>query len=284
MIRAGVTVGLFAEDNGRFSLTVLGAELKDDQAEGSVREYAMGVTGPAQWLPYGRLYDVVVSGQRQDTVALGTDIWSYFRGHPEEGAAFAQAMGSISADASAAVLCCWDATPFRRIVDVGGSHGMMLAGLLEAAPQATGVLFDRPEVAERAESWLAGRDLDARVTVVGGDFFDAVPPGGDLYLLKLILHDWDDQQVLRILRNVHRAAQPGSTLAVIEGPLPSRPGPSFMHLVNLLMLALVNGRERTIEEYAGLLDQAGYRLDRTIPVTRSGWHPYPWTVIEAIRQ
>ncbi len=110
-----------------------------------------------------------------------------------------------------------------------------------------------------------------------------MPPGGDLYLLKSVLHDWDDQQAVQILRNIHRAAQPGTTLAIIEGPLPSQPAPSYMHLMNLLMLVELNGRERPIEDYASLLSQAGYRLERTIPTTGAGWG-YPWTILEAVRQ
>lgn len=146
------------------------------------------------------------------------------------------------------------------------------------------MLFDRPEVAERARARLLDRGLADRVEIAGGDFLERVPPGGDLYLLKQVLHDWDDERALRILRNVHRAAEPGTTLAIIEGPLPSQPGPSFMHVLNLLMLVEMNGRERTIEEYAGLLGQAGYRLERTVPAPGTGGIAYPWTVLEATRQ
>ncbi len=284
LLRAAATVGLVTEDEGgRFSLTPLGAELTGDRAAGSLRDVAIALTAPGHWLPWGRLAEAVISGKPQDTAALGTDVWAYYAAHPEEGASFARAMSSISAEASAAVLAHWDATRFRRIVDAGGSQGRLLAGLLEAAPSATGVLFDRPEVADGARASLAARGLAGRVDVIGGDFLDRVPPGGDLYVLKSVLHDWDDQRALQILRNIHRAAQPGTTLAIIEGPLPSSPSPSWMHLMNLVMLVELNGRERTIEDYARLLGQAGYRLDRVTPTTESGWG-YPWTVIEAVRQ
>ena len=283
LLRAGTTVGLFAEDNaGRFSLTPLGAELADDPAAGSLRDYAIAQTAPSLWLPWGRLFDAVASGDRQDTAALGMEVWAYFAAHPEEGAHFARAMGSVSAEASAAVLRCWDATRFRRIVDVGGSEGMLLAGLLDAAPSATGVLFDRPEVVQGARAWLAARGLAGRVDIVAGDFFEEVPPGGDLYVLKSVLHDWDDQQAVQILRRIHQAAQPGATLAIIEGLLPSQPSPSYLHLLNLFMFLELNGRERAIEDYASLLEKAGYRLDRAIPTAGTGWG-YPWTVVEAVR-
>jgi SAM-dependent methyltransferase len=224
LLRAGATIGLFAETvRDRFSVIPLGAELTSGQASGSLRDIAIALTAPGHWLPWGLLPEAVACGQPQDTAALGTDVWAYYAAHPEEGAHFARAMGSISAEASAAVLACWDATRFRRIVDVGGSQGILLAGLLDAAPSATGVLFDRPEVADGARTSLAR--LAGRVDVIGGDFLDEVPPGGDLYVLKSVLHDWDDQRALQILRNVHRAARPRHHPGRHRGPaaLAARP-------------------------------------------------------------
>ena len=108
-----------------------------------------------------------------------------------------------------------------------------------------------------------------------------MPAGGDLYLLKSILHDWNDEHALQILRNIHRASAPGARLAVIEVPLPSQPAPSPAHLTNLLMLLVHGGRERTLEDYANLLAQAGFLLEQTIPAPCP---PFPWTVIEAIHR
>lgn len=284
LLRAGTTVGLFAEtDTGRFRLTPLGAQLRHDEAAGSLRDRAIALTAPAHWLPWGRLFDAIVSGESPANAALGMDMWAYYARHPEEGAHFARTMSDISAEASRALLCCWDVAGFRRIVDVGGSRGVLLTGLLDAEPEATGVLFDRPEVVEGARTSLAASGHADRVDIVGGDFFEQVPPGGDLYVLKSVLHDWDDERALQIVGNIHRVAQPGSTVAVIERLLPSRPGPANMHLQNLLMLVELKGRERTIEEYASLLGRAGFRLQRTIPATGSGLRS-PWTVMEAIRQ
>jgi hypothetical protein len=141
---------------------------------GSLRDVAITLTAPGHWLPWGRLPEAVVGGQPQDTAAPGTDVWTYYTAHPEEAAHFARAMSSISAEASTAVLRCWDATRFRRILDVGGSQGILLAGLLDAAPSATGVLFDRPEVVHGARASLAR--LADRVDVIGGDFLEEVPP------------------------------------------------------------------------------------------------------------
>jgi predicted O-methyltransferase YrrM len=190
-------------------------------------------------------------------------------------------MGSISAEVSEAVVRHYDVSRNRRIVDVGGSEGVLLSALLTAAPAATGVLFDLPEVIAGARDSLTAGDHGERIELVGGDFFDEVPAGGELYVLKSVLHDWEDEQALRILQNVHRASAPGGSLAVIEALLPSEPAPSFTHLMNLLMLTVAGGRERTLEDYQALFDQAGYRLKGAIPAPSS---TAPWSVIEAIRQ
>jgi len=280
LLRACATVGLFTEvERGRFALTPVGACLRSDGH--SLRDAAIGLTGPAHWQPWARLVDAVLTGRPVARDALGMDIREYARTHPDEGARFARAMSDLSTAVSAQVAACYDASGFERIVDVGGSQGALLAGLLEAAPRATGVLFDVPEVIAGAGAAIAARGLADRVKLVGGDFFEATPPGGDLYLLKSILHDWPDEDAARILESCYRAARPGSTLLVVEGLLPSGPAPSSIHLMDLAMLVAVDGRERTREEYEELLEGAGYQLERVIPIPASY---YPWNLIEARRR
>lgn len=281
LLRAAATVGLFIELEGdRFELTALGRELRIGNAAGSLGDFAIALTAPGRWLPFGRLFDAVMSGQPQARQALGTDPWDYFASHGDERWHFARAMGSISVEASTAIARQYDVTRFRRIVDVGGSQGALLAGLLAAEPAATGVLFDLPEVVGGARDALAASGQADRVELVGGDFFKQVPSGGDLYLLKSILHDWDDDRALQILRNIRRAMVPGATLAVIEGLRPAQPGPSPVHLANLMMLVAHGGRERTLEDYERLLAEGGFRLERAIPAPSP---PFPWTVLEAVR-
>jgi len=281
LLRAGATVGLFTElEDGRFELTALGAQLSNGDAAGSLGDLAIAFTAPGHWLPYGRLLDVVRTGQPKARQALGSEPWSYYASHPEERWHFARAMGSVSAKASEAVVRHYDVARCRRIVDVGGSQGMLLAGLLATAPSATGVLFDLPEVVDGARDALLASGQADRVELVGGDFFERVPAGGDLYLLKSVLHDWDDERALQILRNVHRATARGARVAVIEGLLPSHPAPSYVHLGNLLMLVQLGGRERTLEHYTDLLVEAGFVLERTVPAPCP---PFPWTVLEAVR-
>ena len=282
LLRAAVTVGLFAEvDGGRFELTPLGEQLLDGDPSDSLRDRAIALTSPGHWLPYGRLLEAVVSGETQMHEALGMDVWAYYASHEEERRHFARTMTSFSAEASKAVVGAYDVTRFRRIVDVGGSQGALLTALLDAAPLAHGVLFDLPEVIEGGKATLGAGGQADRIEFVGGDFFEHVPSGGDLYVMKSILHDWDDERALQILANVHRASLPGSSLAVIECPLPSSPGPSHVHLANLLMLVQLGGRERTLAEYEDLFAQAGYVLQRTISAATS---TYPWTVLEAVRR
>ena len=199
--------------------TPLGAQLTNREAAGSLGDLAIALSAPGRWLPYGRLFDAVVTGQTQARQARGTDPRAHYASHPEERWHFARAMG-ISAEASAAVARHDDVAPFRRIVDVGGSQDVLLAGLLPAAPSATAVRFDLPKVVNGAREVLAASGPADRVELVGGDFFEQVPAGCDPYLLKSILHDWHDECALQILRNIHRAPAPGARLAVIEAPLP----------------------------------------------------------------
>jgi hypothetical protein len=283
LLRAAATVELVAEvAPDRFVLTPLGACLATDAQPASLREFAIALAAPGQWLPYGHLFDAVMTGRPITTTALGMEIWDYYQKNPEECAVFAGAMGNLSASVSAEVAGRYDAAGFARIVDVGGSQGVLLAGFLRAAPQATGVLFDRPEVIAKARPLIAAQGLAGRVELVGGDFFTEVPPGGDLYVLKSVLHDWNDADALRILTNCHRAARPGSTLLLVESVLPTEPGPSVIHLINLLMLLQVGGRERTREEHQALLEAAGYRLEGIVLSSPNGYHP--WSLLEARRR
>ena len=282
LLRAAATAGLVTEDEpDRFALTSLGALLATDAQPASLRDIAIGAADPGLWLPCGRLFDTVMNGHPSAKAALGKELWEYCRDHPEEDAIFARAMGGLSASILSEVVACYDLTRFHRIVDIGGSQGVLLAGLLEAAPQATGVLFDRPEVIATAHPVLAARGLADRVELIGGDFFTEVPPDGDLYVLKSVLHDWDDSHVSQILANCHRAARPGSTLLLIEGLLPSASEPSTLHRHNLILLVYVGGRDRTREQYQALLEAAGYRLEQTIS-PQAGIHP-AWSLLEAHR-
>lgn len=266
LLRAATTAGLIAEcEPDRFTLTRVGACLATNAQPVSLRDFAMMLSDPGVWLPAGRLFDAVMTGRSTAAAELGMGIWDYYQANSEEDATFGRAMEGMSANVSAEVAACCDVTRFSRIVDIGGNHGALLVDLLKAAPQATGVLFDRPEVIAEARPVITACGLAERVELVGGDFLTKVTPGGDLYVLKSVLHNWDDAHALRILANCQRAARPGSTLLVVESVVPTEPEPSPLHLFNLLMLVQVGGRERTREQHQTLLETAGYRLERVVP-------------------
>lgn len=247
-----------------FALTPLGEWLRSDRR--SLRNLAVAMADPGHWRSIERLCESVRSGRPAAPSVLGASLWDYFRDNPEEGASFAGAMSNVSEVVAEEVVRQLDVSPFRRIVDIGGSEGVLLASLLQANPAAQGVLFDLPEVLEGARAAVEARGLAGRVELHAGSFFEEVPAGGDLYLLKHILHDWDDEGAERILRVCHRAAPPGSTFVVVERVL--GPGSSPVdYVADLLMLVMFGGKERSEAEYEALLERTGYHLERVVPLS-----------------
>jgi hypothetical protein len=258
LMRAATAAGLFIEtEPGTFANTPVGECLRTD-VPGTVRDFLIAETAPGHWLPWGRLYDAVKSGRAIASEALGVEVWDYYKQNPEEGLAFARGMGNLSALVAMDVGRLYDPSPYRRIVDVGGSQGVLLRALLEKAPAARGVLFDLPEI-------VANAPAHERVEIVAGSFFEHVPEGGDLYLLKSILHDWPDDRCEEILSNVHRAAAPRATLLVVETILPPAPQPSPVAFMDMNMFVMLDGRERTADEYGAMLRRRGFETRRVIP-------------------
>lgn len=277
LLRTAVGFGLLAERHpASFALLPLGALLRSD-APGSLRDYIIAMAAPSFWLPWGQIDRAIRSGKEVFTDVFGMNVWDYYAHHPHEGRAFAHAMSNISAMVADAVVAQYDVSSYQKIVDVGGSHGTLVAALLRANPAAKGVLFDRPNVIAEARHAIHGLGLNERVELVAGDFFAEVPAGADLYLLKWILHDWDDAQSLVILKNIHRVAASPSKLLIVERLLPSAPEPSPVHLMDLHMLVLAGGCERSRTEFETLLASAGYRLERIMPL------PHLLNLIEAVR-
>jgi ubiquinone/menaquinone biosynthesis C-methylase UbiE len=277
LLRTGVGFGLLEERHpSSFALLPLGALLRSD-APGSLRDYIIAMAAPSFWLPWGQLERAIQHGKESFTDVFGMNVWDYYAQHPQEGRHFANAMSNISAMVADEVVAQYDVSTCRKIVDIGGSHGTLLAALLRANPAAKGVLFDRPNVIAEARHVIHSLGLNEHVELVEGDFFEEVPAGADLYLLKWILHDWDDAQSLAILRNIHRVAASESKLLIVERLLPSAPEPSPVHLMDLNMLVLAGGRERSREEFETLLSSAGYRLERIMPL------PHFLNLIEAVR-
>ncbi len=272
LLRACAALGLFAESPGRrFALTPIGACLRSAGA-GSLRDLLIAEAAPGHWLPWGQLYDAVKSGKSLSAEILGMPVWEYYAKNHEEGASFARGMGNLSAIVSQDVTRVFNASHFERIVDVGGSQGVLLSSLLAHNNKARGVLFDRADVIEEAR-----RNVDqTRIELVAGDFFEEVPANGDLYLLKSILHDWPDEKCATILNRVHRAARPGATLLVVEMLLPDTPQPSPAAFMDLNMLVMLNGRERTANEMTAMLKAERFDVTKMIPMGT-------FTLTEAVR-
>jgi hypothetical protein len=280
VLAAANVFGLVASDEeGRYTLTATGDLLRSD-ATGSARNLAAGFLSPPLWACFGKLGEIVRTGQPPDPGAPG-GIYDYFGNHPEEARWFARAMGRVTSILTAELA----AARFRplasgRIVDVGGSSGTLLAYLLQATPGSTGVLFDRAEALAEAPAFLASMGVADRAELVPGDFMREVPAGGDLYVLCQVLHNWDDELGRALVGNCHRAARPGSSLLVIDYVLPDGPEPSLAHLMDLIMLMVVGGRERTRPEHEALMASAGYTLARDTPLEGV----LPWHALEFQRE
>jgi hypothetical protein len=231
------------EPQETFGLTALGEALG-----GPVGSWAAFIGLGSHWRAWGALLHSVRTGESAFRAVHGVDVWEYRAQHPEEGAVFDAAMTGLSRRVNAAVAAAHDFGRYGVIVDIGGGHGALLAGILAHHPGPRGVLFDQPAV-------VAGADADG-IEIIGGSFFESVPEGGDAYLLKSVLHDWEDPEAIEILRTCRRAARAGTALLVIERQF-SLPAAKFS---DLNMLVGPGGRERTPEEYAALLAAAGYEL------------------------
>jgi predicted O-methyltransferase YrrM len=277
LLRAGVAVGLAAVDSGgRFTLTELGSRL--GAGAGSAADMAGFWLAPTRNALDG-LAEHVRSGRRVDPAAPG-GVWDYFGSHPADTVKFSRAMGYVTARLLAAMTAAGYRPPSaRRIVDVGGNRGTVLAWFLAAAPEAAGVLFDRPESLALAPGFLASAGVADRTELVPGNFLAEVPDG-DLHVLSHVLHNWDDENVRRIAANCARAARPGGTLVVAEFVLPPVPEPVVGHVMDVLMMVLVGGRERTLAEHRRLIEPAGYAFTREVPVGAPAGQPPPWRVLE----
>jgi hypothetical protein len=278
LLRAAATLGLVIETGpDELALTPLGETLRSGVPR-SLRDFVMAETAPGHWLPWGRLTDAVRTGGGMAKETLGMDPWDYYASNDEEGRCFARGMSNLSALASEDVARTYDPGEVQRIVDVGGSEGVLLRALLARVPAARGVLFDRADVIEGARHAVDDSGMAGRIDLVTGDFFTDMPAGCDLYLLKSILHDWPDDKCEAIVRRVHAAAAEGSRIVIVEMLLPDTPQPSPVTLMDMNMLVMLGGRERTAGEYRALLQRCGYEVSQVIPTGGM------FSVIEATRR
>jgi len=252
LLRALAALGVLHEEGSRFELTELGQHLRSDDPH-SIAGWAAFAGTPSIWAAWGALDHSIRTGDNAFTHVHGTDVWTYRASRPDESARFDRAMASHTARATEALLEAEDFARFSLIVDIGGGNGTLLARILERNPRARGILFDQPHV-------VAAVAPHERSEAIGGDFFEAVPVGGDAYVLKAIIHDWEDRESVAILRRVREAIAPDGRLFLLERLLG---GPNELpraKFSDLNMLVAPGGRERAIDEYAALFEQAGFRL------------------------
>lgn len=265
LLRALASVGVFAEDEqARFSNTPL-SECIRTTTPGSLRPFVVMQGEPESWLPWGRLLYSVTTGATAFEHVFGTPQFPYLAEHPEAARVFDEAMTSRSAVEIEDVLRSYDFSGSSSFVDIGGGQGALLRAILNAYPDVKGVLFELPHVIERACRSLSEHTGSQRCRLEAGDFFETIPGGFDVYLLKKIIHDWNDEQAIRILKNCRRAMAPHARLLLIELVVPTGNDPSFAKLLDLLMMIWPGGRERTVAEYRQILETADLRLMRTVP-------------------
>lgn len=277
VLRALAGLGIFREsEEGYFHLTPLAEPLRSD-VPGSLRSW--GIVGGEDWhlrMWGGLLYSLKTGLGAFPYVHDGMGAFEYFQHHPEKGAVFYEAMTNLTAQVSAAVLAAYDFSGFRRIVDVGCGNGTFSTAILNATPHLQSTLFDIPPVIEHARGGVQAEGLAARCDFAGGDFFEAVAPGGDAYVLKNIIHDWNDEKAITILKNCRQAMAENGKVLVVEMVVEPGNHPSPAKMFDITMMVAEGGQERTETEHRKLFEAAGLRLSRVVPT------PSPVSVIEAV--
>jgi hypothetical protein len=278
VMRALSSIGLFAENPSRtFSLTPLSEPLCKDSPD-SMRDMALWLSDPFHFEVYGELSHSLRTGETVPEKIYGLPCFDYLEQDKEVGDRFNNAMTGFSATVISAALEAYDFSCLsgKTLVDVAGGHGKVLTEILKKYPDVRGVLFDLEHVVKGATPRIQSESLSSRCSVAHGDFFQSVP-SGDAYIMKHIIHDWDDARALCILKNIHAAASPGSRLYLLEAVLAPGNEPHLAKFIDIEMLVLPGGCERTEKEYRDLLAQAGFQLNKVVK-TKS-----PLDLIEAAR-
>jgi SAM-dependent methyltransferase len=263
LLRAPTSLWIFVEDpEGRYRQTALSDLLRTDHPQ-SMRPFAMMLGAGFFWRPSGELDVTIRTGQPAFEHVYGAQFFKHLAEHPDDAAVFNAAMSSLPVYITA-IVDAYDFSKFERIVDIGGGHGALLFAILTSNPRVHGVLYDLPGVVTGASVPSTVAD---RLEIVAGDFFEAVPAGADAYLLKGIIHDWNDASAAAILNNCRRAIRPDGRLFIVDTVLISSSDPASA-LMDMLMMVLTRGRERTESEFRFLLREAGFSLVNVIPTAR----------------
>jgi ubiquinone/menaquinone biosynthesis C-methylase UbiE len=277
LLRALASAGVFQRDaEDRFSNSTVSEFLRSDHPE-SLRAAAHMIGDKEHWHAHENMLQSVKTGEIAFEYSFGMPVFPYFATHPEAAEVFDNAMSSFGFGIANAVSETYDFTGAETIADIGGGHGSLLSTVLNAAPQAKGILYDQPQVLAGADEVLRNLGTTDRVEKTEGNFFEEIPVKADVYLMKFIIHDWNDEQSEAILKNLAKSAPTGSKLLLIEAVVEEDDAPSMSKVMDLNMLVMTGGKERTAKEYAALFEKTGFRLTNVIPT------PSPMQIVEAAR-
>ncbi len=278
VLRALASVGIFAETKSRrFRLTPLAATLQTG-VPASMHAWALMINENWGWDSWKELLSGVKTGEVPFLKAHGIPIFEYFEKHPDDLQVFGESMTSLSRIENPTVAAAYKFSGLRTLVDVGGGHGSLLATILKANPKLKGVLYDQPSVIGRAEKdqHVTAKGIAERCRLESGNFFEAVPKGGDAYIMKYILHDWNDEACVKILANCRAAMNEKGKVLVVDNVIAPGNDPGWGKLLDIQML-IIGGRERTRKEFATMFTAAGLKLTRVVPTK------CPLSIIEGIR-
>jgi hypothetical protein len=268
LLRALASLGVIDElEPGRFALNEMGEQLRGGVPD-SVRNLALMFGSERVWRSWGELRHSILTGTPAFRHVFGVEAFEFLARDPKQAAVFNEAMAEITRQVAKDLVTAYDFASFSKIVDVGGGNGTLIATILDSAPKLRGILFDSSSGSAEASEQLRTRGVLERCEVIAGDFFHSVPKGGDAYILKNIIHDWDDERSATILKNCRNAISAGGKLLLVERVMPARIDASAGHqrwtMLDMHMLVMLGGRERTEEEFRSLLATVNFELKRTL--------------------
>ena len=260
LLRALESIGIFRQVSPEVFANTVTSDLLRKDVPGSMLAMVRNgcCVGEGSYEGWGRLLSSVQMGQTAFDQIYGYDYWEFLRRNPRQGATFNEMMRSVTAQVTPAVTAAYDWSRFAVIADIGGGIGSQLVDILAVHSSCRGILYDQPDVVSTAIP-------NDRMQCMGGNFFEKVPPGADAYFLRMVIHDWPDKEAVSILKNVRHAMKPDAYLILIENVIPETPEYAYGKWLDLHMMVLAGGRERTAREYRELYSQAGFRLEQIVP-------------------
>lgn len=276
ILRSLASIGVFTETSrARFAHTPVSRLLRSD-VDGSMRSMAIFMAEPWHYNVWGDMLHSAKTGGTAWKATYGEEVFDWFQKHPAESEIFNKAMTDMSSSVAPALVAAYDFSGINVLADIAGGHGFLLSQILKANPALKGILFDMDHVIAGSAEMLSKYGVEDRIEAVAGDFFREVP-AADAYIMKHIIHDWDDERSVSIMKNIHTAMNGDGKLLLLEMVVPEGNEPHPSKILDLAMLALPGGLERTEAEYADLFEAAGFRLNRIVPTMS------PFSVVEAVK-